>query len=300
MQLCGVPRAVQVREVEDRVQLARVDVPREPRRVGQPDLADQHPARVLVRDRPPGPVDLVHVVQVGVRVRVVLLVSGREVGQGRVLGQQRGRIDPDAVDPAVEPEPEHVLELAPDGRAVPVEVGLLGREQVQVPLARRTVGLGDPGPAGSAEDRLPVVRRLVAARPGARPEPEPVPRGRPGPGRQGLDEPRVQGGAVIGDHVNDDLYAERVRLGYQRVRISQRAEQGINAPVVGYVVPGVELRRRVPGVEPDRVDTELGQVRQMSARAGQVADPVAARIGEAADVQLVDRGAAPPGIARPR
>ena len=66
----GVPRAAQVREVEDRVQLARVDIAREPRRVGQPDLADQDPARVLVGDGPPGPVDLVHLVQVGVRVRV--------------------------------------------------------------------------------------------------------------------------------------------------------------------------------------------------------------------------------------
>jgi hypothetical protein len=106
----------------------------------------------------------------------------------------------------------------------------------------------------------------------------------------------VQKGTVVRDDVNDDLYAERVRLGYQRVRVRQRAKDGIDASVVGNVVAGVEHGRRVPGVEPDRVDPERGQVRQVGARAREVADPVAARVRETADVQLVDRGPAPPGI----
>jgi hypothetical protein len=61
--------------------------------VGQPDLTDQYPVGVFVRDRAPGPVDVVHVVAVGV---------GRRVARGClrerwVLGQQRGGVDPDAV-----------------------------------------------------------------------------------------------------------------------------------------------------------------------------------------------------------
>src|SRR3712207_7581077 len=43
-------------------------------------------------------------------------------------------VDPDAVDTTVEPEPHRPVELLLHDRVVPVEVGLLGREQVQVPL----------------------------------------------------------------------------------------------------------------------------------------------------------------------
>jgi hypothetical protein len=46
-------------------------------------------------------------------------------------------IDPDAVHSAVEPEPEHVRELRPYGRMIPVEVWLFWREQVQVPVSVR-------------------------------------------------------------------------------------------------------------------------------------------------------------------
>ena len=157
--------------------------------------------------------------------------------------------------------------------AGPVEVRLLGREQVQVPLARRAVRLGDPGPARAAEDRLPVVRRQVAARAAARPEPEPVPlrRARAAAASASMNH-GCWIGAVIGHHVDDDPDAERVRLGDQRVRVRERAEHGLDVAVVGDVVAGVGHRRRVPGVEPDRVDAQLGQVRQVGAHAGQVAD----------------------------
>jgi len=75
----------------------------------------------------------VHVVPVGVGR------GPRGFRQGRVLGQQRGGVDPDAVDAAIEPEPQDVLELLADLRVGPVEVRLLGREQVQVPLPGRAV-----------------------------------------------------------------------------------------------------------------------------------------------------------------
>ena len=58
-----------------------------------------------------------------------------DLGQRGVLDQQRRRVDADAGDAAVEPEPQDVLVLGADVGVVPVEVGLLGREQVQVPLA---------------------------------------------------------------------------------------------------------------------------------------------------------------------
>ena len=50
-QLGRIPRAAQVGEVEHRVQFAGVDVPGQPYRVGEPDLADEHPVVVFVGDR---------------------------------------------------------------------------------------------------------------------------------------------------------------------------------------------------------------------------------------------------------
>ena len=52
-------------------------------------------------------------------------------------------------------------------------IGLLGGEQVQVPLAGRAVRLGDPGPGRAAEDRPPVARRLVPRGAATGPKPEP-------------------------------------------------------------------------------------------------------------------------------
>src|SRR5690606_6530329 len=64
--------------------------------------------------------------------------------------------------------------------------------------------------------------------------------------------------------------------------------------VVGDVVAAVGQRRRVPGVDPDGVDAEPGEVVELAAQAGDVAGAVTVPVGEAADVHLVDDGVAPP------
>ena len=87
---------------------------------------------------------------------------------------------------------------------------------------------------------------------------------------------------------------EAVGLGDQRLGFGERPEHRLDRPVVGHVVAGVLHRRRVPGVDPDRVDAQLGDVGQARAQPGDVADPVAVAVGEAADVDLVDDRAAPP------
>src|SRR3712207_8564277 len=74
-------------------------------------------------------------------------------------------VDPDAVDTTVEPEPHRPVELLLHDRVVPVEVGLLGREQVQVPLPHRPVRLAHAGPGRTAEGADPVVGRPVPAVP---------------------------------------------------------------------------------------------------------------------------------------
>ena len=54
------------------------------------------------------------------------------VAQLAVLDQPVRDVDTEAGDAAVEPEAEDAVELGADVRVPPVEVGLLGRELVQV------------------------------------------------------------------------------------------------------------------------------------------------------------------------
>ena len=99
---------------------------------------------------------------------------------------------------------------------------------------------------------------------------------------------------VVRDDVDDRADAERAGLRDQLLGLLERPERRVDRAVVGDVVARVGQRRRVPGVEPEGVDAEVAQVRQPRADAGEVADPVAVRVGEAADVDLVDDGVAPP------
>src|SRR5699024_392244 len=67
-----------------------------------------------------------------------------------------GDIDPESVHPAIEPEPHRLEEELADLWVPPVEVGLSGVEEVQVPLSVRHLG-----PCRAAELRGPVVVRAV-------------------------------------------------------------------------------------------------------------------------------------------
>ena len=104
----------------------------------------------VARDRPPRPVDLVHLGPVPVRVHG----SPTDLVVGRVLGQPARDVHPEPVDPAREPEPQGLREVLLHRRVRPVQVGLLGCEQVQV---EGTVGQARP--RGAAEHRPPAVRR---------------------------------------------------------------------------------------------------------------------------------------------
>jgi len=128
-------------------------------------LDDGHPvAGVGVHHATELPVHVVHgaVVALGDD----RLARGR-VGERLILDERIGDVDPEAVGAPVHPEPQDAGELLDHLRVAPVEVRLLGGEQVVVPLPRGAVGLLDPGPRRAAEHRLPVVGGLVAARPPA-------------------------------------------------------------------------------------------------------------------------------------
>ena len=81
----------------------------------------------------------------------------------------------------------------------------------------------------------------------------------------------------------------RWRLG-QPIEVLEGAELGRHAGVVGDVVAEVMQRRGIDGREPDGIHArEAGrQVVQPGQDPGQVADPVAVAVGEAARIDLVD------------
>lgn len=87
---------------------------------------------------------------------------------------------------------------------------------------------------------------------------------------------------MVGHQVDDDAQTELVRVPDQRVGVEERAEHRVDGAVVGDVVTGVGLRRRVEGTQPHGVDAEFPQIRQPAADAGKVAHAVAVPVGEAA------------------
>ena len=163
--------------------------------------------------------------------------------------------------PAVDPPVHHRVDGLPDLRVLPVQVGLLAREQVQVVLPAALVEL--PGRAG--ERRLPVGRlgTLAAGLEARR-----------GPGATSTSPASAEAGSR--DSTNHGCSSEvwlttrsitslmprSCSAGDQRVEIVQRAEQRVDVLVVADVVAVVVHRRAVDRRQPDHVDAELGQVVQ--------------------------------------
>src|SRR5215475_2274004 len=97
-----------------------------------------------------------------------------------------GHVDAESVDSAVQPEAQNRAELFADLVVAPVQVRLLGCEQVQVPVA-----VGYAGPGRAAEHRAPVVGGPVAVAALSGPEDVPVALRAAGSGGQRFAEPGV-------------------------------------------------------------------------------------------------------------
>jgi hypothetical protein len=245
--LAVAPIELDMLELEDHVDLATPRVGVQPRLVDRHarHLADvQQPAAVRHEDLPvhllqelvdPRPVEEV---RCPVAQTPVLRVA---VGQRRVLGDHVDDVHPEPVDPAVKPPAHHREHGLADLGVLPVEIGLLPGEEVQVVLAVPRVEL----PGRSREERAPVRRlgaRLARGHSGARrPPPVPVALGVVA-ARARLDEPGVLVGRVVDDEVHHELHAALVRGAQQRVELLQRAERGVDVLVVADVIARVVLR----------------------------------------------------------
>ena len=267
--------------------------------VANPDLPDRHRARVLVEHLADAAMDVVD--RGVVEPRIVIRVLQQFVG-GPVMVRQTFRlghavrdVDAESVDAAVQPEPERLREILDDLRIVPVQVGLFRRENVQVPLARLAVGLGDPRPRRPAEDARPVVGRLRAVLTATVAEDVPVPFGTAGRRRQGGAEPFVLDAGVIGHQIHRHLDLPRVRGLDQLVHGREVTEQRVDVTGIGHVVTVIGHRRAHDRAQPEGVDTEQFEVSQLVPHSVEVADTVTVRVGERAGIDLVEDGVGPPG-----
>ena len=214
------------------------------------------------------------------------------VGERVGLADQVDHVHAEAVDAPVDPPAHHRVHGLPDLGVLPVEVGLLAAEQVQVVLPRRLVEL----PPRAAEERAPV-GGLGSGRPRCEALPRrapdvPVPLGRGRVAR--LDEPRVLVGGVVDHQVHHQLHPAGVDGLGQLVDVGQRAEHRVDRLVVGDVVAVVVLGGGEDRREPHHVDAEPGDVVEVVDDAPDVAVPVPVAVGEGAWVHLVDDGAGPP------
>ena len=101
-------------------------------------------------------------------------------------------------------------------------------------------------------------------------------------------------GAVVRHPVEQQPHPACVDAVDQCVEVGIGAEDRIDAAVIGDVVAEIADRRGEDRREPQRVDTEIGEVVQPARDAGQVADAVAVRVGERPRVDLVDDRVTPP------
>lgn len=151
-----------------------------------------------------------------------------------------GDVDTESVHAFAAPESKNAEEFLMYLGIVPVEVGLLLGEGVQV-IPAITAGL----PGGPAEIAQPVGRRqlpmlafaavkyVAGAFRGA------------GSRSQRRTEPFMLVRGVVRYDVDDDLDAKFARPRDQLVELFHRAETRIDRTVIGHIIPAVRQRRRI-------------------------------------------------------
>ena len=242
----------------------------------------------------------VHFVQVVVQVRPervvgehVRVLAEVDLRKRRVFCDVWNRIQPESIDPLVEPETQNVVDFGPHLGVLPVEVGLLPGEVVQVVGPRG--GVVAPGIALLVEMALAVGRVALFLRP-----PEVVvvvgvfPRG------AGLAEPGMLVAGVVQHQVEEKTHASCVCFFQEPVEILHRTEVGHDLPVIADVVAVVGIGRGEDRIEPQGFDSQPVQVVEFFGDSVQVPDTVAVAVLETAGIDLIDDRFFPPGFLQGR
>ena len=107
-------------------------------------------------------------------------------------------------------------------------------------------------------------------------------------------EPGMGVGGVAQHQIDDDPEVQALGFGHQAIEIVQRAEQGVDADIVGHVIAEIAHRRRVERRDPHRVGAQRGDVGQAVGNPRQVADAVAIGVAKTTRIDLVQDGTPPP------
>lgn len=147
--------------------------------------------------------------------------SAAEERLGEVLREHVSDVDAESVDAPIGPEPQCRHEVRAHLGIRPVQVGLLDREAVQVPLP-----VVDALPRAPAECGCPVGGRFGPVRPAALAEDVPLARRGAAAGGQRLLEPDMLVGCVVGHDVDDDLDPARVERGGEASKSARVPRRG--------------------------------------------------------------------------
>ena len=198
------------------------------------------------------------------------------------LDEIRDRIEPQRVDPEIEPEAHHVNDGLEHFRVVEIQVGLMGEEAMPVVLARD----GVEGPVrflGVDEDDARAGVLLVAVAPDVVVPLRRMFRRPPGPLK-----PWMLIRCVVDDELGQHADAPPVRLIDEAAEIVERSVDRVDRCVVRNVIPIVFERRRIERKQPQARNAEVFEVRQLLRQAGDIADAVAIAVVEGTYVYFVD------------
>jgi hypothetical protein len=104
---------------------------------------------------------------------------------------------------------------------------------------------------------------------------------------------------VVRDQVEDDPHAASPRTSDQLVELVEGAEHRLDVAVVSDVVAPITVGRGIHRARPEAVDAEPLEVVELVDHASEIADAVAVRVGERAEVDLMEDRALPPGAHPP-
>ena len=164
----------------------------------------------------------------------------------------------EAVYAQIEPVIAYIYDFLPDLGIIPIQIGLLFAEQVQVPFSRRFVVF----PRFSRKTRSPIIRRTFAVFASALP-PNIIIAIRIVDGGTALFEPFVLVRGMVYDQIHHQADAAFMHFGDHFFPIVQSAEFGVYIAVIGNIVAVIVVRRFIYGGKPYGVYSKLFQIVQL-------------------------------------